>query len=222
MTEITNEDVERVPLLKIGFIGTGGTGKTSVAEKLKELIPEDFRPSIVRGVMGHLGVTDAMQSSMSSAQCWAVQKALADAKFNQDDEYDTGLFDRTPIDHLAYALYRCAGEISNPVYKALVERVQEYIDQYDVVFYFPIYEWEVADDGFRQQGLAYRATHDMLLQQLLTEMEIDAIEMPDASVDERVELILSVLQDERDTITASEDDDDEYGPSDDDSAEARV
>jgi predicted ATPase len=220
MTEITNEDVERVPLLKIGFIGTGGTGKTSVAEKLKELIPEDFRPSIVRSVMGHLGVTDAMQASMSAAQCWSVQKALADAKFNQDDEFDTGLFDRTPIDHLAYALYRCADQISDQVYGALVERVQEYVDQYDVVFYFPIYEWEVVDDGFRQQGLAYRATHDMLLRQLLTEMEIDAIEMPDASVDERVELILSVLQDERDTITSIENDDDE--PSDDDSAEARV
>jgi predicted ATPase len=207
-----------IPLLKIGFIGTGGTGKTSVAEKLKGLIPEEFRESIVRETMRRVGATDAGQAVMTAEQKWTLQQYLLDAKFEQDDMYDTGLFDRTPIDHMAYTLYRCADSISDEVFNELAERVQEFAERYDVIFYFPLFDWEVADDGFRQQGRAYRVTHDLITVALLSKMEIEFIDVPDMSVDERVEFILAQLEDVREEVSEQLDDDE---PSDDDSSEMR-
>lgn len=211
-------DNQDITLLKIGFIGTGGTGKTSVAEKLKDLIPEAFQESIVRDVMKSLHVTDAAQAHLTTADKWKIQQALLDAKFEQDDMYDTGLFDRTPIDHMAYTLYRCADALSDEVFHELAGRVEEYTSRYDLIVYFPIYEW-ASDEGddFRQKNLAYRATHDIILRGLLEKFDIEVIEMPDAPVEDRVELLLGLIDDERDNVMQSEDEDDE----DSDSVEAK-
>jgi predicted ATPase len=204
-------DVEDMPLLKIGFIGTGGTGKTSVAEILSSLIPETFQPSIVRDVMAAFNVTDATQSSLSVDDKWAIQRALLDAKFEQDDMYEVGLFDRTPIDHMAYTLYRCADALADEVFHELSGRVQEFIEQYDLIFYFPVYDWPAEDDGFRQQNLAYRATHDIIIRGLMEKFDLEFIEMPDAPVEERVALMIDLINDERDAVWANEDDDGEEG-----------
>jgi GTPase SAR1 family protein len=175
------------PDLKIGFIGVGGTGKTSVAEKL--IIPEQFQTSISRKAMSDLGIVEADQNRMTAQAVKSLQLGILDAKFRQDDKHPTGLFDRTPLDHLAYTMFRCSESFTRAEYDLLVAKVETYLDKYDVLFFFPLYDWEPPSDGFRQQGYVYRKIIDTLIRHLIVEMDIDVIEVPDDTIEARVDFI---------------------------------
>lgn len=181
--------------LKIGFAGSGGTGKTSVCEALKNdlRILEPFRPSIVRETMASLNITtEAAQLNMTEEERWHVQRTIALAKFKQDTDYPYGLFDRTTVDHLAYAMHRCANVIGDNEFLEMVDQAEHHMRNYDLVFFFPIYDWPHATkDGFRQEGLAYRIKIDLLMRAFLADFGIDYIELPNSSVQARVEEINS-------------------------------
>jgi hypothetical protein len=185
---------------KIGFVGTGGVGKTSVADLLRvdPTVPEQFIPSIVRGVFSELGVTtEAQQLSMSEAKKWELQRTLFHRKCQQDWEHAHGIFDRTPVDHFAYGLYRCGGYITRTQLRFLKSLVLKYSKQYDVIFYFPLYDWctdEVNDDGFRENRFAYRYAAQQLMVATMFELGITFIKVGDVSPEQRVADIKHVLK----------------------------
>jgi len=162
-----------VDKLKIGFVGAGCTGKSSVANILAAdiTIPEQFRPSIVRDVFTKLGYRGELdQLKMNDTDAWHLQKMILKAKFEYDTIATTGLFDRTPIDHAAYALYRCGNFISDDDLEWIQTECWSYTSKYDLLFFFPIYDWgKVVDDGFRQNNKAYRIATQSIMLGLLTE-----------------------------------------------------
>lgn len=184
-------------LLKVGFVGAGGTGKTSVANLLKhdEEVEEQFRPSVVRGVYKQQAVPDeAAQLNMSSERLWYLQREILAAKCVQDAQYPNGIFDRTPIDHMAYCLYRCGSHISNEDYETVENLVRMYTARYDLIFFFPIYNWgDTNEDGFRQSNTAYRVVTSTLMLGLLHAFNIKYIALDDCSPTDRVEYIKRIM-----------------------------
>ena len=172
--------------LKIGFIGAGGTGKTSVAKLLESQLSEPFRPSIVRATMEGLGINhESDQNHLTEEQRYRIQLAIFEAKLKQDKEHQYGLFDRTPIDHLAYCMHRCANVIPDDDWCLMLTQAQDAIRRYDLIFFFPYYHWGVPTDGFRQEGLAYKTKIELLQRALLNDLGIDFIELTNVAPEDR-------------------------------------
>lgn len=187
-----------ITLLKIGFIGAGGVGKTSVARLLSHL-PEPFIPSRNREVFAQLGYTgESFQAANTPQENWRIQRALIDTKIDQDVTYAVGLFDRTPIDHLAYCMHRCADAIADHEWDWLWNKYSGLIELYDLLVYFPLYDWgNTHEDGFRQGNKAYRVKVDLLMQGVMAEMGIYPIEMANISPERRAEFLLPHINEAR-------------------------
>ena len=160
--------------MKIGFIGTGGTGKTTTVNLLTDLTETLNLPyvkSTPRGVFQEFGIVETDQAKLSLDMVWKIQRRMFDLKLEMDRQYPNGIFDRTSIDHLAYCYYRAAGAMPDDVAENMEKSVVENMAQYDLVCYFPMLPFD-GNDGLRETGYAYRATIDAIMLGLLHKFAI--------------------------------------------------
>lgn len=181
-------------LLKVGCIGAGGTGKTTVINLLKEdpEIKEEFHPSVVRRVYEKMGIQNELQQfEMTPRELWELQEAILMEKLGLDGAYKTGLFDRTPIDHAMYALWRCGNHMTDYDCEWLENVTRAYMENYDLLFFFPVYDWprEAAEDQFRQTNFAYRLSSDVIMRGLINKYNLRVYKMDDVPAEERVAFI---------------------------------
>jgi hypothetical protein len=180
--------------MRIGFCGSGGTGKSTSALKLAEAGLLPYHKGVARIVFADLGLTENDQENMSRAERWKLQKRMFDETLKQDADQPKGVFDRTTLDHLTYCLYRCADQVDDATAKAMMIVVQENMVKYDLLVYFPLYDWDVRPDGLRQNGFAYRLAIDVMIRGLLKELGLTHHRMPNVGPDVRDQLIRSWLK----------------------------
>lgn len=183
--------------MKIGFCGTGGTGKTTTARLIQPKVPERFLPSLQREVFREKGLTEEKQKAMTPVEIWHLQREMFVKKIQQDVSNRNALFDRTPVDNLAYCLYRCSQTITDTELSWLEEEAKTYTEDYDLIFYFPLIKWEVPDDGLREQGFAYRATIDAIILGYLQKFKVDYFYVPEGDQLARAHGIMRVIEGKR-------------------------
>jgi GTPase SAR1 family protein len=188
--------------MRIGFIGTQGTGKTSMAQALMETeyFKDNgfiFSPSSSRRLAGRLGIN-------KSASPFS-QLAITVARVGDEDKASNGgkintVSDRTPLDSLAYTKYQYdhvwkAGdpeaETCLEVSKGLVERSMR---DYDVIAYFPNFGWPEVDDGVRPQGAEYQNEIAFNCQSYLAQFGIRPYLVANEPVDKRATHMVSWLK----------------------------
>jgi len=166
--------------VRIGHCGAGGTGKTTLAKALADVLNIDYRPSVVRETFAEFGWTEENQRKASPAQCWVLQEKIFQRKVYQDKYYGKNMvFDRTPVDHLAYCLYRCELALSEGVLRGLEAVTKETTLEYDLVIYHPIPEWKAEPDGMREDEYPYRRIIDTIIVGYLHSLEIPYIIAPE-------------------------------------------
>jgi len=165
--------------MRIGHVGTGGTGKTMLAMAVADVLDLEYRPSVVREVFGEFGWNEAAQRSATPEQCWKLQKEMFDRKLYQDKYYGKDVvFDRTPIDHLTYCLYRCERALDEKTLKEIEELARVEMHKYDIVIYHPIPKWTLKSDGLREEQYPYRAIIDAIMLGYLNRFDIPYIMPP--------------------------------------------
>lgn len=153
---------------KILFLtGTAGTGKTSVINELKNILPEDsyIQSSITREYFKFKEIEhEAKMASYTEDQRKQFQLDLFDFYLNYttnkltDNSCNMSVVDRSPIDHLSYILYNCPN-LTQPEYNIVINKLEHFFIklsdmQYNVTiceFEFPT-PWlkqEDMNDGFR-------------------------------------------------------------------------
>jgi predicted ATPase len=154
--------------MRVGFIGAGGTGKTSLAEALAAKTGWPLHRSINRQVFAQFNQTQLTHTSLPPSQRWAIQRTSFLLKIQQDQANPHGIFERTLLDHYMYCLLYCHEAIPDREISDMQELVQENIAGYTRLYYFPIYNWPVSlADEFRDTGVANRELQDVILQGLI-------------------------------------------------------
>jgi len=165
--------------MRIGHTGTGSTGKTTLAKELGEVLDLDYKPSVVREVFAQFGWTEENQRRATPAECWRLQEEIFNRKLYQDKHMGRdAIFDRTPIDHLAYCLFRCESILSEEQLKELEQRTQDEIRNYDIVIYHPIPSWPPEEDGLRETTYPYRVIIDNIILAYLHKMKVEYVIPP--------------------------------------------
>lgn len=174
--------------MKVGFIGAGGTGKTTVANLLTDLgIP--VMPSVARDVFKEQNLTEASQLAMTQQENWTLQKTIFDRKLRQDLDHEDRLTDRTLLDHFVYALLRSNAAMDDSTASALEALVKENLQKYDVLVYFPLAQFWNAADGFRQANRSWAMAVDAAQRGMLEKLGVPFKTMPFGSPESRAALV---------------------------------
>ncbi|QNI60220.1 AAA domain protein [Synechococcus sp. BIOS-U3-1] len=94
---------------------------------------------------------------------------------------DCVIFDRAPVDYIAYSQYTAdkeATDIDDAFVAAMVPRVRETLQRLDLLVFIPMTDrWpvELEDDGIRPVDLPYRAEVDALFKQIYRDERFSVI-----------------------------------------------
>lgn len=151
--------------LKLGFCGTGGCGKTTTAKILSEKYGWFLPPSAARIVMERNNIKEADQINNTPQQNVQLQLQIWDERLNQENEYAERdvVWDRTLLDHFAYARLRCHSGMTMEQYREREKMVLNNAKSYDAIFYFPMPSWTAPPDGLRDPAPVTRYMIDLLV-----------------------------------------------------------
>lgn len=179
--------------MRIGFTGAGATGKTTTAKALASREGLTFLPSVAREVFEAFDVREADQHRMTPEECWVIQQEIFKRYSERISSHSAFVSDRTPIDHLCYALYRCAPATSEEAYIELEGQAKAQLAKFDLIVYAPLGAIAPREDDFRQQGSAYRSLIDAAILGFLERWDVPYLYLPSGTVEWRVDQIVKCL-----------------------------
>lgn len=184
---------------RIILIGAHGTGKTTLANKLKELLDITVVESVSRefhkdmkyledagildGRVSKVSKTSALQNVMCSMSRWDYMRWI-----NVDEAI---IMTRCPLDTLAYA--KADKNVSDDIYIQnlnILKENQEFMDSLksSLFVYLPI-EFDIEDDGTRPIDKEFQKDVDQAMRDLMYEFQITPLVVT-GTVKERVEQII--------------------------------
>lgn len=178
-----------VSKLKVGFIGAGGTGKTTLAEELARKYNITLFRSVNRAVFAKFGHTQITHESLSQAKRLEIQQASFVARMDQERNVSSGLFERTLLDHYMYCLLYCSDVLSTYQLMTMREQVLENLFGYQLLLYFPVYEWPLPEDGWRNVKMGNREIQELILRGFIRRHSVRAHRVPDVGVTERLDYV---------------------------------
>ena len=186
--------------MKIGFVGSQGTGKTSLADELmtREYFKDYvFSPSSSRRLSSRLGIN---QSASPFSQLAITVARVADEDRSSNYGRKNTLSDRTPLDSLAYTRFQRdevwapeddEADICLEVSEGLVRRAMR---DFDVIVYFPNYGWPEVDDGIRPIGAIYQDRVAQLCMEYMNKFGIKPYIVANEPVDKRANAMVKWLK----------------------------
>lgn len=183
--------------MRIGFLGSHSTGKTSVAEELTRsrlLGDMAFVPSTARKI-GAAGYP-INQLATPLSQFLVTVSRIVDEDTIAKGEHKYTVSDRTPLDSLAYTYWQANNvwnmDHEDPYITYSRELVLEHMHKYDFVFFFPV-TWGLVSDGVRSDDVKYRVEVGGLMKSLADFYGVQYHTVPDVSPMGRAAYIIDVV-----------------------------
>lgn len=177
--------------MKIGFIGAGGTGKTTIAKALATTLKLPYIPSPSRAQFEKHGVaTEDAQRNMTSLARLSLQMDIFHAIDEQVNTTTVGIFDRTHLDNFFYGCFQCHDLLTNDIFNMMDRATYLGLHTFDLLFYAPIYPWQISYDGMRTQSLAARTLCASFTKRYLEHHKFEHYDLPNIDVDERIQYIM--------------------------------
>lgn len=180
--------------MKIAFCGAGGTGKSTTAKLVAEatglpLIPSPSRMCFLK----HGVATEDEQNDMTPEARYRLQFDIFHAIKDLYTEHKDGVFDRTLLDNFNYLMFRCHDIVQQDEIEFCDDVTHYSLMDPDVkLFYFPLYNWKIEEDGMRTMKPAPRFMADYCIRGYLDKYKIPHFRMENFSIGRRVDSILEV------------------------------
>lgn len=179
--------------MRVGFVGTHGTGKTTVAVALAERLGYRLVTSASRRVHA-LGYEINDKATVVSQAATSMARLAA--------QLDAGLdfvSDRTLLDSMAYNEYQLenlwAGDQQAQFWYDTMDTITAYMmQQYDLIVYFPI-TFALEADGVRATDIKYQADIDSRIKAFLEKYRLRVYTIPNGDVISRVDYLEGLIND---------------------------
>jgi len=169
--------------MKLAFIGTHGTGKTTLCHLLTgEMKRRGMNAGMVTEIARECPLP-INKKSQPESQLWILMTQIA-RELDSQSKYEHVVCDRSVLDNYAYNVY-------NSGRHALMEHmVDSWIGSYDVLFKAPNC-YPLVGDGVRDTDLRFQAEIDTLVDALLAEKSVPYVTLP---ADDQLEFVVSYLK----------------------------
>lgn len=180
--------------MRIGFSGSGGTGKTTVAKVLAEGLGLPLISEGVREYVAERGITNLR--GMTAEETFDMQRHLLQVKKDQELRQDAWVSDRTTADNIAYCLRWCGREdgLQEAVRDYVREAMEHLQEAYDLIFFFPHGKFDLTGDGVRSAKPMYQLEIEYLLRGILAECAYKVHVLEKVAVADRLAEIRRVLK----------------------------
>jgi nicotinamide riboside kinase len=172
--------------VKVAFIGSHGTGKTTLcfqlAAHLKRL---DRHVDLVKEVARRAPLPLNRETTLD-AQRWILHTQIAD-EIAAATHHEVVVCDRAVLDNYAYLTHRCGRQ------PGLEPLVREWMRTYDALFLVPIVR-RPGFDGVRDTSPEFQLEIDDTVRELVAEFALDAYALSAHEPDGWLKEILAVLE----------------------------
>jgi GTPase SAR1 family protein len=175
-------------MLKIGFCGSHGTGKTTLAKHLSQILKLPLITGLMRSFWTNNGVYDF--EKLPPRIRYEFQLLSLQKQIDEESKYQSFITDRTVIDQIAYFVE--SSEHTQNELESYISKCKFSIDSYSHIFYIPI------EFGFEPENLRAKASSRTQVQNniqkyanLLTPNKVFEIT---GNIDQRLSQILNILQ----------------------------
>jgi nicotinamide riboside kinase len=175
--------------MKIAFIGTHSTGKTTMLNELKKLnLPYTYHTEVVRDLINNYKIQINEDSTEETQLIFFneyLKKLILEGNF---------ISDRCILDALAYTEWLSVekGNIKPYLVGYMNLVAKEYVGRYDKIFYFPI-EFKNVQDGVRSTDEKFREEIDCYMLGVLERFKVPYIKVT-GTVKERLKIILKEIE----------------------------
>lgn len=174
--------------MRIGFIGTQGTGKTTILNALHEVLPHYEKCNEVTRWVKSIGFS-INEDGDDLTQELILMKHITNLQL-----YDNSIADRTLIDGYVYTDWlNKNGKVSTEMVNKTLLVMNKLINEYDLLFYLPI-EFSLEDDGVRSTNNKFREEIDLKFREVIASQLGTNIITLTGTVQERLKTILQNIK----------------------------
>lgn len=171
--------------MKIGFIGSQGTGKTTLAYELAYRLKKQGNDVYVLSEIARSCPLPINEETTKESQLWIMGKQMTREQSAKGKIYIT---DRTILDPFCYSM-----RIEPEFFEHFKEFIKTYLTTYDYIFYMKPNDDFLIDDGLRSTDAKFRDEIDSLMKKYLDELYTDKYYTVKAG---DVDSILEIINDE--------------------------
>lgn len=149
--------------IRLAFAGASGTGKTTIARRVSEILGLPLNPVGSRTVARSMGFENPYDVDKAGKRA-EFQRRLVAEKMAWEGDREAFVSDRTTIDNLCYTVLHDISAINQD----LLNQVQAGMDRYTHVVFFPVESFcNTGGDAHRVQERTYHDIYEIVLSGLL-------------------------------------------------------
>jgi predicted ATPase len=148
---------------RIAFVGSSGTGKTTLASKLVQHYGLELNPVGSRSVAAAMGYASPYDVDQAGKRA-EFQRELVVQKLAWEAVHESFVTDRTPVDNLAYSIMHCVDDVDDEALKRTRAGLARYTH---IIFTHMAGFHSTAGDPARIQDTAYHEVFECLCEGLL-------------------------------------------------------
>ncbi|MEK6886354.1 MAG: AAA family ATPase [Nanoarchaeota archaeon] len=157
--------------MKIAFIGTHGTGKTTLAYSITGELKRIGKNATMITEVARKCPLPINEKGTAKSQLWIMSSQISH-EVEEVHKYSHVVCDRSILDTYAYGKY---SNINEELLKKLVEY---WIGTYDILFKVNPAQEYLVEDGFRSTNKEFQSKVDQIINELLTHYNLKYFELP--------------------------------------------
>ena len=158
---------------RAGLSGTNWTGKTETIRRFVKEHPElPIKTVSLASLVARCPFPMKEEQTLEGSR-WMIEQVRA---ICQQDGAEIQLFDRTPVDILAFTLY--AESRTGNGSTTVLEDALELVKNFDIIFYLPVSnEWPV-NRSPSQNGIQFARQMDSYIRKAIEQFSLDVVSLP--------------------------------------------